>query len=232
LDLALFRTRISFATGLKNTAGNSEQVLIDGYVNEAVVQFLVETKCHIKKFAVQLQADQAWYDLDDDMLAIKELWIESESAQNVPLQPVEISEIIRRQTLGGGVGAYPTVYALEGQNLLAIDPAANSSSDELHGLYVPRPTSMSSGSHTPSTATHGNIPEEFHPVLQSYAMAKVTADDDKSIGKIPKEHQEDWDAGVIRARVRLNKKAGVFLAPARPGRKRIIPRTPGTDIRW
>lgn len=233
MDLATFRTRISFATGLSNAAASSEQGLIDGYVNEAVVQFLVETKCYIKKFSVTMTEDVAYYDLDANILSMKELWYESSAGQNVPMAPVEMSEIIRRQTLASGsAGGYPTVYSLEGNNLLVIDPAAPSSSDEIHGLYVPRPASMASGSDAPSESGFGSVPEEYHPTLQSYAMSKITADDDKTVGKTPAEHKEDWEAGLIRARVRLNKKAGVLLAPARPGRgRRMIPRTPGTDIR-
>lgn len=232
MNLTTFRSRISFATGLSNIASSAEQALIDGWVNEAVIQFLLKTKINVQQFNVTLTAGEDSYTVDDDILAWKELWIESASGMRL-IRPATAQEIFRRKTLGGGTGAWPVIYSMQGHNLLLIHPPAQASTDKLHGLYVPLPVALTTGAHDPSEATRGGIPVGYHPALEAYATMRAAAADDKTTGPSFKDYEAEWNAAIIAAKIEVNKKTGVLWAPARPAhREWPYAPTPGTDLGW
>lgn len=243
MNLGDFRTRVSSEIGLSNRDGSSEQSLIDGWANDAVVQFLVETKCYIKSFTAALTADSDEYDLGSTVLSLKELYIVASDGTISPmLEPMSTDEILWRKRFPTE-GWAPIGYALEGANLILLSSAARSG-DELHGLYVPRPTTMSDAAHDPSNTTYGGIPTEFHETLVQYPLwkAAIWDDDVSSAGASRRgaismggQYQGAWEEGIAKAKVRLNKKAGVRWSPARPGGRRkrsFIPTTPGVDTGW
>lgn len=234
MDLGDFRTRVSGEIGLSNTAGGSEQALMDGWANDSVVQFLRQTKCYVKPFDMLLTADEDTYDLPSGILSFKELYIVASDGTISPmLEPMSTDEIIYRRRFPTSSGYQPIGYSAEGWNLLLLSSNAVSSSDELHGLYVPRPTKMTDATHDPANTTYGGVPEEFHETLVAFQLWKAATWDDDTSSQIGLAYKADWLEGIKDAKISLNKRAGIRWAPARPGgrrRRRMVPPTPGTDM--
>jgi hypothetical protein len=231
VNLQTFRSRVAFAVGA-TTADSTELTLIDGWINEGVVQFLKDTKVWQKTAVLGVTAGSGDYTLDTDILALTDLWFEpADGVQDVILEPVDSREILRMRRQESAADVGPRYYALQGAHLLMFHPSPQSSSDLLHLIYTPRPSALSATGDAPSTESKGNIPEEFHPTIEAYAKWKAG----QAFEHRPSEYGLNWQAeyerGVAMVRSNLNRKAGVFKAPKRAGRRRLYPVTPGTDIR-
>jgi hypothetical protein len=59
--LANFRTQVSQKLGMDNTAGSTEQGLIDYWVNQAIVDILMETEVYVVEAQATLTAGQGDY---------------------------------------------------------------------------------------------------------------------------------------------------------------------------
>ena len=86
MNLTTFRARISGAVGLDNTAGGEEQVLIDGWVNEGVEQFLLDTGAKVALATITTTAGEGDYDLPSEILRVRKIWIDD--TPDWILQPV------------------------------------------------------------------------------------------------------------------------------------------------
>jgi hypothetical protein len=103
------------------------------------------------------------------------------------------------------VDSDPRYYAYEG-NLLMIYPTPQSSDDEIHIVYVPRPTAMTATTDSPST-----VPEEYHPVIEAYVKWKAGEHaNDKSSGN-GQGFKLQYEEGVIDARVSQARRAGMRI---------------------
>lgn len=227
---------------MSNTNGSTEQAQVDKWSNDAVIQFLVETKCYVKSFGAALTAGADSYDLGSSVLAFKSLYIVASDGTISPmLQPMSTDEIIWRKRFPSSQGWAPFGYALEGSNLLLLSSQARAG-DSLDGLYVPRPTVMSNPTDDPSVSTFGGIPTEFHETLVQYPLWKASIWDDdygsamqgtRRFVMIGAAYEQAWTQGIQDAKLRLRKKAGVRWAPAKPGgrsKRRFIPVSPGVDL--
>ena len=228
LTLATLRSRVGGAIGLSTAAG-TERDLIDGWLNEAIEQFLIETKCKVQEAVMNLTASEDDYTLPVQVLAFKRLWIVPDGgASTVDLAPAEIDEIRDRRRYAS-TGSVPAVYRLEGTDLLMIAPAAQANTDVLHMLYVPVPSLMTAVNDTPLSV--GGIPSWGHPAIEEYAKWKAADWDDDTSSQIGERYQKGWDDQVKKARSRLNRLSGGW-SPARPGgrRRRLrVPTSPGVD---
>lgn len=228
LTRADLRSRVGGAIGLDTTTGSDELALIDSWLDEAVEQFLIETKCAIDTSQMNLTADEGDYTVPSSVLAFKRVWVVTSDGTDVPLEQVSSDEILNRRRYSS-TGMWPSAFALEGYDFLRIDPPAGSSSDVLHMDYVPAPTSWNSG--TPANDMPPFIPSWGHPALEEYAKWKAADWDDDTSSQIGLSYQKNWEAEIKKARMRLNKLAGGW-APARVGsrsRRRTIPTSPGVD---
>jgi hypothetical protein len=88
-------------------------------------------------------------------------------------------------------------------------------------IYVPKPSAlMSSGSHSPSDATRGEIPEEFHPVLESYAKFKAAQYSNDAPSQNGQMFKQEWEQGVVESKMILARKAGMKVSRANIGGSR------------
>ena len=242
MNLGDFRTRVSSEIGLSNTNGSSEQELIDGWVNDAVVQFLLETKCYVQPYSANLVGGSDTFDIGSTVLSFKELYIVASDGTISPvLEPMSTDEIIAQKRFPTG-GWAPLGYSLEGANLLNFSSAARTG-DVLKGLYVPRPTAMTDPAHDPASTSptnYGGIPTEFHETLVQYPLWKAAVWDDdigssgsgrRGVISLGAQYEQAWDAGIVKVKQTLRRKAGVRLSPAKPGgrRRRYVPTSPGID---
>lgn len=227
LTRATLRSRISGAIGLSNTDGSAEQALIDGWLDEAVEQFLLDTKCTVDTANLGLTAGEGDYTLPATVLAIKNIWIITADGTRVNLEPAPTGEILERRRFQTN-GLFPTVFSLEGYDFLRIEPAAGSDSDTLYFDYIPAPADWSGATDTPSF-----VPSWGHPAIEEYAKWKAADWDDDTSSQIGERYQKGYDDMVKRAKMRINKMSGKW-GPARPGgRSRMlnrIPTSPGVDL--
>lgn len=232
MNLSDFRTRVARVVGL-STSNAQDLALIDSFVNESVVQFLRDTKINVVKASLSVTAGQPDYTLDTDIIAFTDAWYEpSGGNQKWLLEPVSSRDILAMRIAEGAVESATRYIAIQGAHLIMLHPAPQSSEDKLHILYVPRPTAvLSATSHSPADPTRGNIPEEFHPILEAYVKWKTAEAEEHRPSDSGRAFQAEYEAGVMKTRAILNKKAGVFLPRKRHGRRRPFPFHPGVDLR-
>lgn len=220
MNLATFRSRVSGAVGIDNTDGSTEQGLMDGWVNESVVQFLTRVKANSRMAALSLTAEQSDYVLDTDVLSMRAAWIDpADGQQELPLRQVTPEDIIAYQRYRG-VDPDPSarMFALDGANHLMLYPAPGSDSDVLHILYVPRPTSMALSADSPAATANGGVPEEFHPLLENYVKWKAAEYANNGPSQLGQMWKAEWEAGLVQARIAITKKAGLNTFSVRVGR--------------
>lgn len=232
MNLNDFRVRAARVSGM-STSESGDTDLLDSWANEAVVQFLKDTKLDVRKAALALTADQGDYTLDADILSFSDVWIEPASGQfDGLLQPTSSGDLIARRRLEVTPESSVVYYALRGAHTLMLHPAPQSSSDVLHILYVPRPDAMATTAATPSATANGNIPEEYHPLIEAYVKWKACSAEEHRGSDNGLQFQAEYERGVARVRGDMNKKAGVLKAGATWGRRgKRFPVTPGTDLR-
>ena len=169
MNLDQYRTRVARAVGM--SASDSDDLsLIDSWVNEGVVEFLKDTKVNQVTAALSVTAGSGDYTLDSDILSMTDIWYApSDGNQDTLLEPVASSHIIEMRRYQAAADVAPRYYALQGAHLLMMYPYPASDSDVLHIVYTPRPAAMSVTSDAPSDAAKGNVPEEYHSVIEAYA---------------------------------------------------------------
>ena len=231
MNLATFRARVSGAIGVDNTDGSAEQALVDGWVNESIVQFLSRTKAHARLAALALTADEGDYTLDTDILAMRAAWIEpANGLQEIPLRETSPEEIVayrRYQGVSGDPSA--RLFALQGSNLLHLFPAPSSSDDVLHIYYIPRPAALAASGDSPAATANGGIPEEFHPVLENYVKWKAAEYANNGPSQLGQMWKAEWEAGLVQVRVANAKKGGLNTQRVRIGAPARWPSSPGVD---
>lgn len=224
-----YRTMKSFGLDIAN---GDERSMIDQWAYEATLDFLRQTKMTKKTAELSLSAGIGDYELSLDIMAFEDPWIEFVSGnQSRLLRPVDSYEIHQRRlyesvTTGDG----PAFYALEGENLLLIYPSPASSGDVLNITFLEKPAPMTGYTQDPTAAAFGRIPQEHHPVLESYVRGKAAGFVRDQQGEL--FYMSQYDEGVRRSKGRMNTKGGVRVSGARVGRRRreIWPRHPGVDL--
>lgn len=233
MNLDDYRTRVARVVGM-SASDSDDLALIDSWVNEGVVQFLKDTKVNQLTAVLAVTAGSADYTLDDDILAMTDLWYEpADGSTNILLEPVDSGEVIRMRMAQGAVEASPRYYALQGAHLIMLFPNPVSSSDELHLVYTPRPAAMSATADAPSDSAKGNVPDEYHHVIEAYAKWKAAEAEEHKPSQFGLAFQAEYEKGVAKTRSDMNKKGGVFKARKVGGKRRgrRYPVTPGTDLR-
>jgi hypothetical protein len=228
LNLAEYRTRIARVSGM-STASSADTALMDAWVNEGIVKFLVETKMHTRLASLALTADQGDYTLDTDILAMQALWYEPSDNDKKLLErvaPETLFELRLPQATDNTTSRY---YAISGAHTLMLYPDPPSSSDLLHLLYVPRPAALSSTADTPSATANGNIPEEYHDVIEAYALWKAARAEEHKGSDNGLQFQSEYERAIAKIRGEIQRKAGVVQPSVRIGRPRRFPVSPGVD---
>jgi hypothetical protein len=202
-----FRTMIKAELGLDTLNSGSEQTECDRRVNEGVLDILRKTECYVTSATMTETSSTGDYDLDTAILRVKGwLWAGTGSS-SVP-ERVSPQEIERMRAASVAVVATPaSYYAVAGANRLMVYPTPGAS-DVVTIYYVPRPTAMTDGAHDPSDAPYGGIPEEFHPAIESYALAKLASMDDDDSSQQGMRYRAEYQQWVKDIRREVNLKAG------------------------
>lgn len=231
MNLATFRSRVARVSGLSSTL-TSDLSLIDGWVNDAIEQFNRETKMNVVKASMSVTADQADYTLDTDILAMQAAYYAPADAQSALLVPLAPEVLVERRLFQTGEETPPRYYALAGASTIMLWPSPQASTETIHILYVPRHTALATTADTPSATANGNIPEEYHVVLEAYAKWKACEAEDHRPSQFGKAFHDEWVTGLGQARADAKRKAGVQMPQVLVGRPRHIPVLGnGIDIR-
>jgi hypothetical protein len=210
--------RASRTLGISQAASGAERQLLIDWYNEAVDQFLTETKLVQKTINLSMTAGQGDYTLDDQIISMSDLSYVPYQQQGWMMIPCDPTEITQRRLLQSAVAMAPQRFALAGSNTIMVWPTPVSSSDAIHGLYTSHQTSaMTADSHSPDTAAYGGIPVEWHPVLLWYVFwqsAMLTKDELSQAGEL---YRQRWIEGLTHAKMKQTKKLGVRVPRARVG---------------
>ncbi len=211
---------------------SGDQALIDSWVNEAVLQFLRDTKMVVRTASLNFTANVGDYTLDDDVLSFIDAWVDPDVGQSTFLQQISNADLLRMRLLTENAAPPTMYYSLDGTDILRFYPTPHTSDDTMHILYVPRPTlSLSSSSHTPSNTAYGGIPSEYHPTLEAYAKWKAAESEEHGPSQSGVTFMTMYEDGVRKAIATKNRKAGVMKGRARVGApSNRFPFTPGTDF--
>ena len=230
MNLATFRSRIARVSGMSSSDAD-DLTLIDGWVNDAIEQFNRETKLNVALASMTVTAGSGDYSLDTDILAMQALWYapaDSQSALMIPLAP---ETLIQNRLFEGSQNTPPRYYALAGGNTLMLWPNPTSSTEKIHVLYVPRHTALAATADTPAATANGNIPVEYHPILEAYAKWEACEAEEHRPSNSGDTFKQEWNQGVAVVRSEVKRKAGVTLPAVRLGRPRNLPSSPGVDVR-
>ncbi len=107
-----------------------------------------------------------------------------------------------------------------------------SSSDSLHIVYVPRPTAMTTTTQSPSTTALGGVPDEYHPIIESFVKWKAAEHaNDKASGNGQMFYQQ-WERGISETKVAEMRKAGMLIGEVNIGKGRnpYAYARPGIDL--
>jgi hypothetical protein len=213
-----------------STSDSGDLALLDAWTNDAVEQFLRETKLNVRLAQLNTTAGSANYTLDTDILAMQAVWYSpAADAQSALLQPSTPEDLVNMRLLADTT-LPPRYYALAGANTLMLHPTPETG-DTLHILYVPRHTALAATADTPSATANGNIPAEYHVILESYVKWKACEAEDHRMSQFGNVFKTEWDTGVAKVRAEVKKKAGVNIPSVRIGYQRHVPVGNGIDRR-
>lgn len=225
--LSDMRLRVSAEIGLDNTNGSQEQGFIDAWTNEAVAQFLEETKVYVASETIGPNLTQD-YQMPTSILVINDIVVSTSDGQTIPLEQIDQEELIWRRRYPGALPI--RMYAMQGQNLIMFYPAPGAT-DTATVYYVPVPTALAAG--TDDIATVTKIPAIFHPILELYVKYKAGQYADDASSQNGLAYLQQFAAEVKKARGKIRRMQGRKRPPARAGRKarlKYYPAFPGQDI--
>ena len=229
---AQLKSNVSKELGLDETASGDEDTLLGRRLNQAVREFLVDTRIYVTTTSLTVVAGDDPIDLqaggthvpsgDLSVLAIDQI-IDSNSVPLERVSPGDMNELYRASSTAGGSGLRR--YALYGANLLRIWPKPGAT-EVFTFLYTPRPTEMSSGAHDPSSVIYGGIPAEYHEALEFWALWRLASYDDDTSSAQGDRYLGQYQMMVSKARRGMRLKGGRRLSPARLGRRSRVSNDP------
>lgn len=231
LTVLQLQTRVARAIGLSLSV-SADTALMLGWYNDAVEQFLRETKINVRTASLAVTAGQGDYTLDTDIMSMQAMWYQPAAGSTSMMLPITPEEMFQRRMVTSTGGGPPQYYALAGAHTLMLDPEPASSSDSIHLLYVPRPTAMAASADSPSATAFGNIPSEYHPILEAYVKWKAASAEEHRPSENGLQFQSEWEREITRVKGELKRKAGAVIGSVRIGRGSLAPIVGnGVDLR-
>lgn len=218
------RDRVASKIGM---SGSAELTLLEGWVDEAVEQYLVETKALVREGVMAMTAGVTDYTIPiANILSFSAVWVSPgspNSADTVELEQISSSEMLNKRRYSY-TGDHPRSYQLLGMDLLRVYPTPDGT-ETLHILYVPAPTTLANA----DDLTLAGVVLPDHPICEEYVSWKAADWDDDTSSKVGERYQQGWELGIRKAKARRNRLDNGW-GPARPGRRRWIPTRPGVDL--
>lgn len=216
---------------LNTTSSGAEEVLLDRWLNEGVVDVLLQTRCKVDCGDLTTTADEWKYTTPTAILALLDITYQSASSSNTSgLERVTPAEILRlREQAGSDSGGPPRYYALAGNDLLMLHPTP-ATVDTISILYVPRPSALSATANDPSSDTYGGVPAEYHKAIEYYALWQAGDYDDDNTSNWGLGYRQTYMELIAQFRKAMRRKGGRSLGRARVGRRPLRPHDNSQDI--
>ena len=229
--LAKFRTRIAMKTGIAaDTSGSDDQALADDWINDGIVDVLLETHCNVDSQTVTPGAS-ADYALSASVLAIIDMYTSS-SGTDDRVEQVSVPDLLEMRRQGSTASSSPvTHYALAGADLILFYPTP-AAADTFTMYYVPKPTALSGSADDPSSASLGGIRTEFHKAIEYYALAEAADYDDDTSSAQGARYREWYQAELSKVRRNLSRLGRYKPPPARLPTQRRPRRPRFSDQDW
>ena len=231
-NLSQLRLAVQSKLGLETTASGTEETLVDAWLNQGVIDVLLQTHCNVNSATMTLTSGTSDYTLDTGILALLDVTYQAASSSTTnAVERTTPADILRMRQQG--VSSSPVrYYALNGHDLLMVYPTPSSSSDTLTTYYVPRPTAMSATGNDPSAETYGGIPAEYHKAIEYYALWQGGDYDDDSSSNIGAEYRRTYLELIREFKRYVRRKGGRSLGRARVGRRPLVPHDNSQDVGW
>jgi hypothetical protein len=216
---ATLKNRVNKRLGLDDTADGVDDVLLSGYLNDAVRDFLVRTRINVNRSEITLETETDDSELSGAVLVVNDIYIVGDSSRTytpIKTSPQQIIDWRRAGPVSGSTAI--THYAMQGTDLFMWYPSL-AAGTIVTVYYVPRPTEMSVTGHDPSNETFGGIPSEFHPALEMYASWQMADIDDDATSQQGLLYQRQYAMLVKEAQRATRHKSGRSLGPAIVGRR-------------
>lgn len=223
MNVAEFALRVTHAIGIDaataNSATSQEYTLFLSWLNEGVVEFLRKTKIFKRTASLTLTSGTADYAMDTDILAFEDATYTPDGGTQRSLIQIDTWEIRDMRIRNTVLSVAPEYYAFEGQ-VIMLYPTPQSSSDTLHLVYVPRPTALAATADAPSATANGGVPAEYHHVIEAYVKWKAGQHANDKASQNGEAFHQEFEQGVVDARVSEFRKAGMRIGSANIGRSR------------
>lgn len=214
---------------LNTTSSGAEEVLLDRWLNEGIVDVLLQTRCNVNSLDMETTADEWRYTTPTTILSLLDITYQSTSSSATSsIERVTPAEILRLREQGDG-GGTPRYYALAGNDLLMLYPTP-ATVDTISILYVPRPTALSATGNDPSDDTYGGIPAEYHKAVEYYALWQAGDYDDDNTSNWGLGYRQTYMELIAQFKKAMRRKGGRSLGRARVGRRPLRPHDNSQDI--
>lgn len=223
--LADLRLRVSSKIGLNNTAGSDEQLLIDSWVNEGILDMVIRGKMLAANTTFVLTPGTGDYSLasiSTSIIGITEITGQSSGVIRV-LERVDVEELLRMR-IASVAATITRFYALQGNDTLMVFPTPQVSGDSLIIYYVSRPTLLATGTDTLP------IPDEYHKAVEYYALAQAADYDNDAASQGGMKYLQFYEQELRKFKKAMWLKGGRKLARVIGGEQMrpVIP--PRNDI--
>lgn len=230
MNLLQLRRQVQLRLGLDRTASSDEETLVDEWLNRAVIDVLLRTRCNVNCGDLTLTANEWKYTLPTTALAIQDITCTSATDGTTnSLIRTSPTEILRMRNQTTSTGTRVGWYALNGSDLLMVYPTP-AAADNLEIYYVPRPTAMSATGNDPSTETYGGIPSEYHQAIELYALGEAAAYTDHAPSQNGARFKAEYQGWLLQIRRAMRHRGGRNIGRAVVGGGRPpVPSNPSTD---
>lgn len=197
----------------------TEQTFLLDWLNEALQQFLLETKVKVESQTVNLTVGYNDYELPSDVLVVNQVEVTTTDGQVIPLAPIDPEEMLWRRRYPGAIPI--RYYSMQGANLLMLYPTPTES-DIVTMYYVPYPTAVTSSNWTSDIQTLAGIPSQFHHIVEYWVLFRAGDFSDDASSQNGMSYFQLWQLEVKKARGKIRRIQGRKRPFARAGRRQRL----------
>jgi hypothetical protein len=196
---------------LTTTPPALEDGLLNDWAQDAVFDFLIETRVRLVQSTITLSAGQQDYSMATavpNVLGVTEAYLSSGTGR-YGLERVKMDEIIERRRANTALDRVRK-YAVEG-DLLMVYPTPQSADTII--LYGPlKPTPFADDTSNFTTVTYGGIPIQHDTALLAYIRWRAAIYDERRLPHTPDQYRQFYGLELVKARKR-NRRMGGRITP-------------------
>lgn len=209
----------SIGLDYSGVASATEQALLLDWLNEALQQFLVETKAKVESQTVTMTIGSADYELPSDVLVVNQIEVTTTDGQVIPLAPIDPEEMLWRRRYPGAIPI--RYYSMQGANLLMLYPTPTEA-DTVTIYYVPYPTTVTTSNWETDLQSLAGIPSQFHHIVEYWVSFRAGDYSDDASSQNGMSYFQLWQLEVKQARGKIRRLQGRKRPFARAGRRQRL----------